>query len=68
MFNTQSIRPRSEAEQPDDRVIREHIEALAEHGYVVGVRCRNCGAILTARRSVDLHVGPVCRGRVDTSA
>ncbi|WOC12574.1 hypothetical protein [Gordonia sp. MP11Mi] len=65
MSTTDSIRPWSETETPENREIREHIEALTEHGYVVGIRCHNCGAILTARRSVDLQIGPVCRNRVN---
>jgi predicted nucleic acid-binding Zn-ribbon protein len=27
------------------------------------VRCNRCGAVLTAARSIDLELGPVCRHR-----
>jgi len=54
---------RTEAETPEQREIRQHIEALRDHGYIVGVACHNCGATLTARRSIARSVGPVCRKR-----
>lgn len=37
-----------------------HVGHHDDHSSV-GVRCRECGHPLTARRSVELGIGPVCR-------
>ena len=43
---------------PADRLM---LAALRDGTYVLAVRCRRCGAPLTARRSRARGIGPSCR-------
>lgn len=58
---------------PDNDRGRPLAEAASHVGHhddhsSVGVRCRECGHPLTARRSVERGIGPVCARRSSTGA
>lgn len=47
---------------PDTRDLAALLDQCAEHGLVVGRRCRVCRHPLTSRRSVLDGIGPRCAG------
>lgn len=50
---------------PADRLM---VAALRDGTFILAVRCRTCGAPLTARRSRALGVGPACRRKAVADA
>lgn len=45
---------------PADKLL---LAALRQGTYILAVRCRTCGAPLTAARSKARGIGPACRRR-----
>jgi hypothetical protein len=49
---------------------RREAQVIAEAkalGYRLAIRCTECGHWLASPRSVELHMGPVCRGKAATN-
>ncbi len=49
---------------PEERYEAAVVSAAAELGYRPAVQCTACGSWLVNPKSVALHRGPVCRGKV----
>lgn len=50
---------------PADKLL---LAALREGTYVLAVKCRHCGAALTAKTSKALGIGPDCRRKEGNDA
>jgi hypothetical protein len=55
----------SEPVTADDRLDAQVLAEAQSRGFRLAVRGTRCGQWLVARKSVALHLGPVCRARGD---